>query len=776
MSTREGFIAYPSTPSIVSDTIDTAVSALRDSSGTANAKTWRETDIAGHFVGTEVLTSIDNSSWLAADVSTLNLNVTYEVGYAIGLGKPLVLIRNASLAWQEPSLSQLGVFDTIGYKSYENSSDLMAILRDAPNAQPLGSAAVALNNGDPVYLTDAKFKTDQVTRIVSRVKKARLRFRSFDPNEQPRLSGPDAIRNVAQSFGVLSHFIPNTITDHKLHNLRSAFIAGLAHGMKKVTLLLQDGDEPVPLDYRDFVVTYYHPGDIDNAIADFATRVTEAFQIGPEGTAPLPTNLLEQITLGASSAENESHDLAAYYLETDAYHRALRGEARLVVGRKGSGKSALFHRVRDRVRSSRSNIVLDLKPEGYKLLKFKEDVLSLMSTGTLEHALTAFWEYLLLLEICHKILEKDRIPHTRDPRLFLPYRNLYDAYDSDQHISEGDFSERLSGLLSNITNEYKARYAESSDTRLSAAQLTELLYVHDVRELRRLVIDYLTLKDSLWLLFDNLDKGWPTHGIQEEDLVIIRDLLEATRKLQKQLEREDINCRTIVFLRNDIYELLVKNTPDRGKESKVTLDWTDPDLLRELLRRRFVFSGVDEAATFDDTWRSLAVSHVGGEESSQYLIDRCLMRPRALIDLVNHCKSVAINLRHSRIAESDVLKGVSAFSTDLVTEIGLEIQDVLPEAEDLMYEFLGSSVRIPLADLDLMLNKVSESPQERDAFVELFLWYGVLGLVRLDGSVTYIYTVNYDSARLKGIERQLQETGLVYEVNPAFIQGLEITV
>ena len=91
--------------------------------------------------------------------------------------------------------------------------------------------------------------------------------------------------------------------------------------MKKVTLLLQDGDEPVPLDYRDFVVTYYHPGDIDNAIADFATRVTEAFQIGPEGTAPLPTNLLEQITLGASSAENESHDLAAYYLETDAYHR-----------------------------------------------------------------------------------------------------------------------------------------------------------------------------------------------------------------------------------------------------------------------------------------------------------------------------------------------------------------------------------------------------------------------------------------------------------------------
>ena len=407
-------------------------------------------------------------------------------------------------------------------------------------------------------------------------------------------------------------------------------------------------------------------------------------------------------------------------------------------------------------------------------MKFKEDVLHLMSTGTLEHTLTAFWEYLLLLEICHKILEKDRLPHTRDPRLFAPYRALYDAYDSDQHISEGDFSERLSGLLSHITNEYRVRYGDSSGTRLSVAQLTEILYVHDVRELRRLVVEYLAFKDSLWLLFDNIDKGWPTHGIQEEDLVIIRDLLEATRKLQRQLERDDINCVTLVFLRNDIYEILVEHTPDRGKESKVTVDWTDPDLLRELLRRRFVFSGVDNDATFDDTWRSLAVSHVGGEESSQYLIDRCLMRPRALIDLVNHCKSVAINLRHNRIEESDMLKGVSAFSTDLVTEVGLEIRDVLPEAEGLLYEFLGASGRIPAADLDAMLNKASDSPQERTAFVELFLWYGVLGLVRLDGSVTYIYSVNYDSARLKAIENQLRETGLVYEVNAAFIQGLEI--
>ena len=39
---------------------------------------------------------------------------------------------------------------------------------------------------------------------------------------------------------------------------------------------------------------------------------------------------LQRVTLGASSAENEVRDLAAYYLEIDAFRRALRGEVRMV--------------------------------------------------------------------------------------------------------------------------------------------------------------------------------------------------------------------------------------------------------------------------------------------------------------------------------------------------------------------------------------------------------------------------------------------------------------
>ena len=42
--------------------------------------------------------------------------------------------------------------------------------------------------------------------------------------------------------------------------------------------MLQHQEEPVPLDYRDFVNFTYYPDDINECIAEFAAKVAEAFQ------------------------------------------------------------------------------------------------------------------------------------------------------------------------------------------------------------------------------------------------------------------------------------------------------------------------------------------------------------------------------------------------------------------------------------------------------------------------------------------------------------------
>jgi len=52
-------------------------------------------------------------------------------------------------------------------------------------------------------------------------------------------------------------------------------------------------------------------------------------------------------------------------------------------------------------------------------------------------------------------------------------------------------------------------------------------------------------------------------------------------------------------------------------------------------------------------------------------------------------------------------------------------------------------------------------------------WHGAGGS---DGSVKYIYNVNYEMPILTGIIRKLESDGVVYQINPAFAPGLQLQV
>jgi hypothetical protein len=760
----------------VSEAIRNTVAAFRERNSPLKLTSWEELDIPGRFIIEEVLSSIDDADILMADISRLNFNVTYEIGYAIGKKKRILLIKNKAIRQDGPRIEDLGIFDTIGYQEYSSSTELVDFLKNITDHRAIPYSEHR-NSKAPLYLLETKFKTDVDYTITSRIKKTRFYFRSFDPAEIPRLSATEAINQVAESYGVIVHFISPEQTDAPLNNLRAAFIAGLSDGMERKGLFIQSGEGPVPIDYRDFVAYCRYPDQFKEEIAGFAEIVTEALQEVLPIVSRNSETLLQALDLGASSAENEITSLAEYYVEIDAFNRALRKEVRLVTGRKGSGKTAIFYRLRDSIRANRANVVLDLKPEGYQLLKFKDAVVNLMSLGTVEHTITAFWEYLLWLEICYKLIEKDREIHKRDHRLFEPYQRLLAAYRTDSYSSEGDFAERLRVLLRDIRSEIDTRFADQRGVELSRPEITELVYRHDFSTLKSQIEDYLEFKGEVWLLFDNIDKGWPSQGVTKEDLVIVRALLEATRKIERELQKKSLDAHTVIFLRNDIYEILVDSTADRGKETRVNVDWTDPDMLREMIRRRIV-RGFPEAmnADFEDIWRKICDPIIDGEESSQYLIDRSLMRPRSLIELIGHCRGFAVNLGHDRILKEDVLppKGLSAFSNDLVNELGLEIRDVFPEAEDVLYAFIGAPSRMDRQTLLSILAGSGFTEGNLEAVIDLLFWFGFLGFIWTDGETRFIYSFSYSMQVLRGSHKKLLNTGITYVINPAFISALGV--
>ena len=157
-----------------------------------------------------------------------------KFGYAIGLGRRVFLIKNRSLMGDDDETKRVGIFDTLGYQLYQNARGLEAYLSTLRDFEPI-TWAQSPDPANPVYLLQFPFNTDAQNRIVARIKKARLRYRSFDPSEMSRLSADEAIHGVAGAFGVVVPLSPSTMKDAKVHNIRAAFVAGLAAGMERVT-------------------------------------------------------------------------------------------------------------------------------------------------------------------------------------------------------------------------------------------------------------------------------------------------------------------------------------------------------------------------------------------------------------------------------------------------------------------------------------------------------------------------------------------------------------
>ncbi len=611
--------------------------------------------------------------------------------------------------------------------------------------------------------------------MTSRLKKqARYRYRSFNPSEDVRLSAVDAIHQVSSSAGVLVSLQEESgSSDRLVDNLRSIFVAGLSLGLNKPTLILCSTQYNPPLDVRDYVKTYYKPDDINDHIHEFALEIADYLQ--QSDPVPVKTEtLLQSLRVGDPTAENEMATLGDYYLQTDQYSRTLNGDVNLVLGRKGSGKTALFIQARDRIRSDKRNIVVDLKPEGYQLLKLKEDILSYLGDGARQHLITAFWEYMLLLEVAYKLLEKDRSTYKHNHEIYELYLDLQNAYSVENASVEGDFSERLMTLSQRIAENYQERYGERREQRLLAEQVSELVYAHDIKELENRISAYLERKESVWVLFDNLDKGWSTQGIDVIDAIALRCLIDAGRKLERDMQKGGHEFHCIIFIRNDVYEHLMEHSADYGKEMRAVLDWTEPDLLREMLRLRLV-SGLDvenHSMTFEQIWRSICISHHKGEETANFMIERSLMRPRNFLKIFSHCRGFANNLNHTKITDNDIEKGILAYSYDLLIELDRELVDVFPKARDLLYHFIDSKNEMTYTDLSKLVQSVGIEEHETEEVIDFLLYYGVIGL-RAPDKDYYIYDVNYDPKMLK-IRVQRAESNSHYIVNPGFWPALGI--
>jgi hypothetical protein len=508
------FFAYSSEPSNIAATIEAAAETLKSTNHRWHWLTWKFLPVPGQIIFCEICKAMRNSAAVVCDVTTLSFNVLFELGYAIGLGLPVLPIRDTSYDLNRRDFDSLSLLDTLGYIDFANSGHLREQLTGKLPSLALPEMTAHIHRDAPLYLLKGPIETEGVLQLTATLKKARFRFRAYDPIETPRLSIQDARRQVAMSVGVIANLLDPHRSDALVHNGRCAVICGMAMAQQKIVVMLQEGDAKQPVDYRDVVKIYRDHRNIPKLLEPSLRSVVDALQTSTSLTDSNSTNFLHRVDLGDVAAENEIAGLRSYFVPTGPSLQARNGHPRLVIGRKGSGKTAIFYDVRQRAGRGNERLVLDLKPEGHQFSHLKDFVLERVAPGLREHTMVAFWNYILLCELARKALDKDRNIARIDPDRYRRYKRLAEIYERHDNGWDADFSQRLVRQLDRIAAELG-----DLDVKEIGSQLTEIIYKGDLRQLSEAVAEYLRTKESVWILVDNLDKGWPVRGTSETDML-----------------------------------------------------------------------------------------------------------------------------------------------------------------------------------------------------------------------------------------------------------------
>ena len=197
---------YPSEPPQIAGAIESAVEK-----GHARVegtwRTWKELDIAGQIIFCSVCKSTRFAQHIVADVTTLNFNLLFEIGFAMGLELPVLPIRDTSFIRDKKKFEEFALLDTVGYIDFQNSEQLCEALCHAMPASALPSPIAEPNFEAPLYLLKGPLNTEGEIRMISTLKNSALRFRTYDTIETPRLSLHEVRKQVASSLGVVAHLL-----------------------------------------------------------------------------------------------------------------------------------------------------------------------------------------------------------------------------------------------------------------------------------------------------------------------------------------------------------------------------------------------------------------------------------------------------------------------------------------------------------------------------------------------------------------------------------------
>ncbi|WP_342089446.1 P-loop ATPase, Sll1717 family [Dyadobacter sp. OTU695] len=781
---EQGFFAYSSQPSSSGEAIEEAVREI-NKGNLATITTWRGLRISGRIIIKEILDQIDKSDFFCADLTGMNDNVLFEIGYAIGRAKPIWLVFDTSYAYSQHRFKEFQLLSTVGYSKYTNTQNLVQSFYQqeiGAQGQSIISQTLSQLEGQivskPFLYLKSQVATNYSQEIINQADFNNLKPIIDDAGENKIESLEWYIENILKAPALLAEFSTLARVGFELQNSKCAFLSGLAIGLdKKVLMVAERPYEEAPIDYRDLLKKYSTREQCAQIIKpffeDLKKIISELFSNRREliHGRKLQSNL-QKINFGEFTAEHESDKIYEYYVETSHIETLVRNEYSIIVGRKGSGKTAALYYLDQLLSNDKRNFVCVIKPVNFEV----EGVIRLLEMLSEDFeqgfVIEAVWKFLIYTEVAKTIYDKLKnkplYSLTEQEIAFNSYIKLH------ENIFATDFSTRLEEQIEEILRNRVSIGPKQSEFRI---RISEYLHNNIILQIREHLANIIGKNEKIIVLIDNLDKSWKKSGDLKVISKYILGLLGATGRIAKDLaviksKQRNLTFNLILFLRSDIFKYIMAESrePDKIEFSKIK--WEDPELFFRIIEERFVQLSTT-SVQYDDLWNNYVAQDVDQMPTRDYIIERVFPRPRDIIYFFRRAKEVAVSRGHAIIKAEDIRQAYSDYSSWVFQSIIVENGVTVHQMSDFMYHLAGGNNIISKQEIGLIMDAVSINRESDllENFIDHLVSLSILGRETRENIFRFEYDMD-NSEKVKILANKLGSNRLM--IHRALYPHLEI--
>jgi hypothetical protein len=377
------------------------------------------------------------------------------------------------------------------------------------------------------------------------------------------------------------------------------------------------------------------------------------------------TNLIKEIATNWK-LEAKSEDVGRYFYHMNEVEAILSGAKNYVIGRKGTGKTAISEFILAKGRDEKEFYCEKLS---FKNFPFN-DLYSLSNQKyTPPNQYITLWKYLIYSVICRLMLKNNNINSQVRDSLSLSYST--------------DPITNLPVVISNWTN-------ENFKIETGSQQANNLSWIEKVNILEGIIQKNLD-KANYYIIFDELDEDYrDIKNIEEFKPYnnLVTSLFKAVQDIKSIFKLSDLKINPVIFLRDDIYNLIKDTDKNKWSDYKIEIEW-DENKMRNLVSFRISKAiSIDQVVMpFNQAWELIfhrSAVQMGDQgrklmHTFDFIARSTQMRPRDFIKYIQACSEDTFYSHKPFIFPETIKQVDKAFSNYLKAEVEDEIQALLPD-------------------------------------------------------------------------------------------------